>query len=258
MQLFIKDNLEDTSILCANFIKDRINNYNKSKFILGLPTGGTPLKVYKQLIKHYKNNEISFKNIITFNMDEYVGLSSDHPQSYSYYMHNNFFQHIDIPHEQINLLDGLTTDKQQHCLNYEEKIKSLGGIELFLGGIGYNGHIAFNEPFSSLSSITREKTLTKETLRDNSRFFSKDEKQPKTALTVGIQTIFNAKQIVIMASGENKANAVKQTVEGVISHAYPSTALQRHQDFILICDKAAACQLSEKTINYFKQMPNLT
>ncbi|HDO7238271.1 TPA: glucosamine-6-phosphate deaminase, partial [Klebsiella pneumoniae] len=174
-------------------IVNRINAFKPTAerpFVLGLPTGGTPLQTYKRLIELHKAGEISFKNVVTFNMDEYIGLPEEHPESYHSFMYNNFFNHVDIPRENINLLNGNAPDVDTECRRYEEKIKSYGRINLFMGGVGNDGHIAFNEPASSLASRTRIKTLTEETRIANSRFFDGDmTKVPKYALTVGVGTL---------------------------------------------------------------------
>lgn len=186
----------------AVYVARKINEFKPTKerpFVLGLPTGGTPLEMYKRLIQLNKDGIVSFENVVTFNMDEYVGLTPDNDQSYHYYMHHNFFDHINIPKENINILDGMAVDYRAECQRYEDKIKSYGGIHLFLGGIGPDGHIAFNEPGSSLSSRTRDKELTMDTIIANSRFFGGDiNKVPRLALTVGVGTILDAKEVLIM------------------------------------------------------------
>ena len=213
MRVIIKNNYAILSEWIAYYIMIKINMFNPTKdkpFVIGLPTGSSPLGIYKTLIKYYNEGRISFKNVITFNMDEYVGLSPNHPESYYYYMHMNFFNHIDIPKENINLLDGCADNLINECERYENKIKKVGGINLFLGGVGTNGHIAFNEPGSSLSSRTRIKTLSDETIVDNSRFFDLSiEKVPTMTLTVGLGTIMDADEVVIIINGAHKANALK-------------------------------------------------
>lgn len=191
MKIIIKNNYDEMSEWAANHIADAINNHKENRpFVLGLPTGSSPLGVYERLIKMNEEGKVSFKNVVTFNMDEYVGLPKEHDQSYWYFMHENFFDHIDIPKENINILDGMTEDPEGECLRYEEKIVSCGGIDLFLGGCGVDGHIAFNEPFTSLNSRTGVRTLTNDTLIVNSRFFGNDpEKVPKKALSVGVGTV---------------------------------------------------------------------
>ena len=255
MRVMIKENFADCSAWVAGYIAYSIKKAHptaKKPFVLGLPTGSTPLGVYKELIKLYQNKKISFENVATFNMDEYIGLSPKDKNSYHYFMHENFFKHIDIPQKNIHILDGETKDYAKECENYENTIKAYGGIDLMLGGVGSDGHIAFNEPFSSFNSRTRIKTLAPSTIKDNSRFFDNDlSKVPTQALTIGIGTIMDAHEVIIMASGENKADAIYQAIEGPINHKYPITALQYHRYGIIVCDTEAAKKLSPETIEYF-------
>ena len=223
--------------------------------MLGLPTGSTPLETYAELIRLHKGGKVSFANVVTFNMDEYVGLPEEHPESYHSFMWNNFFNHIDIRPENVNILDGNAADLESECRSYEEKISRAGGIDLFLGGIGEDGHIAFNEPYSSLSSRTRVKTLTRDTIEVNSRFFGGDLRLvPKTALTVGVGTIMDAAEVVILATGSKKANALYHGIEEGISHKWTVSALQTHRNGIIVCDQAAAGKLSPEAVGYFKDI----
>ena len=227
----------------------------ENPFVLGLPTGGTPLAMYKRLIQFYKDGIISFENVITFNMDEYVGLSPANDQSYHYYMYENFFKHIDMKEENINILNGLATDYKKECEDYEAKIKSVGGIDLFLGGIGPDGHIAFNEPGSSLSSRTRDKELTMDTIIANARFFGGDiDRVPKLSLTVGVGTILDAKEVLIMVNGHNKARALHHAVEQGVNHMWTISALQLHPKGIIVSDEAACTELKVGTYRYFKDI----
>ncbi|MBC2851899.1 glucosamine-6-phosphate deaminase [Cetobacterium sp. 8H] len=227
----------------------------ENPFVLGLPTGGTPLAMYKRLIQFYKDGILSFENVITFNMDEYVGLSPANDQSYHYYMYENFFKHIDIKEENINILNGLAIDYVKECEEYEAKIKSVGGIDLFLGGIGPDGHIAFNEPGSSLSSRTRDKELTMDTIIANARFFDGDiDRVPKLALTVGVGTILDAKEVLIMVNGHNKARALHHAVEQGVNHMWTVSALQLHPKGIIVSDEAACAELKVGTYRYFKDI----
>lgn len=255
MRLIIQSDYEKVSKWTANYIASKIRKANPTKvkpFVLGLPTGSTPLGTYKHLIQLNKSNVISFKNVVTFNMDEYVGLPKNHAQSYYTFMWNNFFSLIDILPENVNILDGNSPDPEEECEAYENKIKSLGGIDLFLGGIGVDGHIAFNEPASSLSSRTRIKTLTADTIIANSRFFENDVKKvPETALTVGVGTILDAKEVLIIVSGHNKARALRHAVEESINHKWTISALQLHPKGIIVCDNAACDELKVGTFNYF-------
>lgn len=240
----------------ANYIARSINEFGPSKdkpFVLGLPTGSSPLGVYEELIKLNKKGTVSFKNVVTFNMDEYVNIPRDHPESYYSFMWNNLFSHVDIEEENVNILNGNAPDLVAECANYEEKIKKVGGINLFLGGIGPDGHIAFNEPGSSLTSRTRVKTLTYDTIVANSRFFGNDiDKVPKTALTVGVGTVMDAEEVLIIVSGHNKARALQHAIEESINHIWTISALQMHREGIIVCDDEATIELKVGTVKYFK------
>ncbi|MDR2691523.1 MAG: glucosamine-6-phosphate deaminase, partial [Dysgonamonadaceae bacterium] len=209
MRLIIQPDYGALSQWAAHYVAVKINKANptdENPFVLGLPTGSSPLGMYKCLIELNRKGLVSFEHVITFNMDEYVGLPEDHPESYHSFMRNNFFSHIDISPEHVNIPNGNAPDPELECENYEMKIRQAGGIDLFVGGIGPDGHIAFNEPYSSLHSGTRIKTLTAGTIIANSRFFDNDpEKVPKTALTVGVETIMSAREVLILANGHNKA-----------------------------------------------------
>lgn len=224
-------------------------------FVLGLPTGSTPLGIYQKLIEFYKNGYVSFRNVVSFNMDEYVGIPKSHPQSYYSFMWDNFFSHIDILPENVNILNGNATDLDAECQQYENKIKAVGGIHLFLGGIGADGHIAFNEPGSSLHSRTRMKTLTQDTLIANSRFFDNDiNLVPKYALTVGVATVMDAEEVLIIVNGHNKARALHHAVEGSVNHMWTISALQLHPKGIIVCDESATEELKVGTYRYFKEI----
>ncbi len=256
MKLIIKDNYAEMSAWAAQHIADAINNHKEDRpFILGLPTGSSPLGVYKNLVEMNKAGKVSFKNVVTFNMDEYVGLPKEHPESYWSFMHVNFFDHIDIPKENINILNGLADDPEAECARYEEKIASYGKIDIFMGGCGIDGHIAFNEPFTSLASRTGVRVLTQDTLIANSRFFDNDpEKVPKTALSVGVGTVCDSKQVLLLINGHNKARALRHCVEGGVDHAWTISALQMHNDAIIACDEAACGELKVDTYKYFKDV----
>lgn len=255
MRLIIEPDYEKVSLWAANYVASRIREFNptaEKPFILGLPTGSSPLGMYKALIELNKKGVVSFRNVVTFNMDEYCGLPKEHEQSYHSFMWNNFFNHIDINPENVNILNGNAEDPVAECARYEEKIKSYGGIDLFLGGIGPDGHIAFNEPGSALTSRTRMKTLTQDTIIANSRFFDNDvNKVPKTALTVGVGTIMDAKSVLIIVNGHNKARALYHGVEGGISQMWTISALQLHPKSIIVCDDAATAELKVGTYKYF-------
>lgn len=218
----------------------------KPTSVLGLATGGTPLGAYRQLIQLYRDGKLTFDRVTTFNLDEYVGLGPDHAASYRVFMQTHLFDQINITNDQTHLPRGDADDLQSECAAYEEKLQRAGGIDLQLLGIGTDGHIAFNEPGSSLASRTRIKTLTESTLRDNARFFSSIDEVPTTAVTMGIGTILDAKRILLLATGPGKADAVLATVEGPITSLVPASALQLHADVTIAMDKEAACLLKHK------------
>ena len=258
MRVIIEPNYKLASQWSANYIAKSINEFGPSEakpFVLGLPTGSSPLGIYAELIKLNKKGVVSFKDVITFNMDEYVNLPKEHAESYYSFMWNNFFSHIDIKKENANILNGTADDLEAECASYEEKIKKLGGIKLFLGGIGPDGHIAFNEPASSLSSRTRVKTLTYDTLVANSRFFDNDvNKVPKTALTVGVGTVLDSEEVLIIVNGHNKARALQHAIEGGVNHMWTISALQMHHRGIIVCDEEAAAELKVGTLKYFQDI----
>jgi glucosamine-6-phosphate deaminase len=253
MRLIIHRDYEELSRWAARYIAGRIAVAGKEKpFVLGLPTGSSPLGTYKELIALNKQGVLSFANVVTFNMDEYAGLPGDHPQSYHRFMWDNFFSHIDIDKGNVHILDGMAENPVKECEAYEAAIAACGGIDLFLGGVGEDGHIAFNEPGSSLTSRTRVKTLAYDTRMANARFFEGDISQvPATALTVGVGTIMDAHEVMIIVSGRNKARALQHAVEGGISHMCTLSCLQMHQRGIIVCDDAATEELKVGTVNYF-------
>lgn len=258
MRLIIKQDYQSISQWAADYVVARINAAKPTAerpFVLGLPTGSSPLGMYKALIEANKAGKVSFQNVVTFNMDEYIGLPEGHPESYHSFMWNNFFSHIDIKKEHVHILNGNATDPLKECADYEEAIKAAGGIDLFLGGIGPDGHIAFNEPGSSLSSRTRIKTLTTDTIIANSRFFEGDvNKVPKTAMTVGVGTVMDAREVLILVNGHSKARALQQAVEGAVNQMWTITALQLHPHGIIVADEAACAELKVGTYNYFKDI----
>lgn len=258
MRLIIKQDYQSISQWAADYVVARINAAKPTAerpFVLGLPTGSSPLGMYKALIEANKAGKVSFQNVVTFNMDEYIGLPEGHPESYHSFMWNNFFSHIDIKKEHVHILNGNAADPLKECADYEEAIKAAGGIDLFLGGIGPDGHIAFNEPGSSLSSRTRIKTLTTDTIIANSRFFEGDvNKVPKTAMTVGVGTVMDACEVLILVNGHSKARALQQAVEGAVNQMWTITALQLHPHGIIVADEAACAELKVGTYNYFKDI----
>lgn len=257
MRLIPLDNAALVAKWAARHIVERIKAFNptaEKPFVLGLPTGGTPVETYNELIKLYQAGQISFQHVVTFNMDEYVGLPKEHPESYYSFMFKHFFDHVDIKKENINLLDGNAADLDVECKRYEEKMRALGGVQLFMGGVGVDGHIAFNEPASSLASRTRKQPLTEETRQVNSRFFGNDINQvPKFALTVGVATLMEAKEVMTLITGRNKALALQAAVEGNVNHMWTISCLQLHPQAVIVCDEPATMELRVKTLKYFKE-----
>ena len=250
MRLIIEPNYEQLSRWAANYVIERVNaaRNQEKPFVLGLPTGSSPEGMYAELVMACKEGRVSFKNVVTFNMDEYVGLPESHPQSYHSFMAEHLFNHIDCPKENIHILNGNAEDLETECRHYEEMIREAGGI-------GPDGHIAFNEPGSSLRSRTRVKTLTSDTRIANSRFFDNDpEKVPAHALTVGVGTVMDAREVLILANGHHKAEALRAAVEGGITQKWTISALQMHEHGIIVCDEAATDKLTVETYKYFKDI----
>lgn len=242
----------------AAYVVKKIKEFKPTKekpFVLGLPTGSTPEKMYKKLVELYREGDVSFENVITFNMDEYVGLGPNDEQSYHYYMHKHFFNHVNIPKENINILDGLCEDLKAETERYEEKIKAVGGVHLFVGGIGADGHLAFNEPGSSLSSRTRDKELTQDTIMANSRFFAGDmNRVPKVAMTVGVATVLDSEEVMILVDTHAKALALHKAVECGINHMWTVSALQLHRKGIIVASEESCGELKVSTYRYFKDI----
>lgn len=263
MRVIIEPDYNKMSKWAADYVANRIIEYQptaEKPFKLGCPTGSSPLGLYKELIAKYEAGELSFKNVVTFNMDEYVNLDENHPESYHSFMWNNFFSHIDIRPENVHILNGNAPDLQKECQEYEEAIEACGGIDLFMGGVGPDGHLAFNEPGSSLTSRTRIKTLTTDTIIANSRFFDGDlSKVPTQALTVGIGTVMDAKEVLLVCNGHHKARALKHIIDGDISHKWTASMLQMHPKAIVVCDEAACDELTVGTYKYYldKERGNL-
>ena len=257
MRVIIQKDYEKLCRWAANAIASRIYAHERSgdprPFVLGLPTGSSPLGVYRELVAMNRAGTLSFANVVTFNMDEYLGLPREHEQSYWTFMHENFFNHLtDMKPENINILNGMTDDPEGECRRYEEKIASYGGIDLFMGGIGVDGHIAFNEPYTSLSSRTGVRTLTSDTRIVNSRFFGGDPNAvPEKALSVGVGTVCDSREVLVLINGHQKARALAETVEGGVSQRWTCSALQLHNGAIIVCDEAACGELRVDTYRYF-------
>ena len=258
MRLIIEEDYKEMSRWAAEYVIKRINDAQptaQKPFVLGLPTGSSPEGMYALLVEAYRSGKVSFENVVTFNMDEYVGIEESHPESYHSFMARNLFNHIDCKKENIHILNGNAVDLEAECANYEKMISDAGGIDLFIGGIGPDGHIAFNEPCSSLTSRTRIKTLTTDTIIANSRFFDNDvNKVPKLALTVGVGTVMNAKEVMILVNGHHKARALQAAVEGGVTQMWTISALQMHRHGIIVCDEAATDELKVGTYRYFKDI----
>lgn len=256
MRLVPLKNTMDVADWCAHHIVDAINAFSPTAsrpFVLGLPAGNSPLNTFQRLIELHRTGDVSFANVVTFNMDEYVGLGPSDPQSYAHFMHHHLFHHLDLQPQNINVLDGMAEDLETECVRYEAKIKCYDTINLFLGGVGTDGHLAFNEPASSLHSRTRVKALTATTRINNARFFDDDVEQvPKLALTIGLATLLDANEVVVLATGNSKAYAVKAAVEGAISQLWPISVLQQHPKATIICDPPATMELQVKTLTYFQ------
>ncbi|MCQ2134011.1 MAG: glucosamine-6-phosphate deaminase [Bacteroidales bacterium] len=263
MRVIIEPNYDKMSKWAADYVAARIIEANptpEKPFKLGCPTGSSPLGLYKELIKKYEAGELSFQNVVTFNMDEYVNLPEEHPESYHSFMWNNFFSHIDIKRENVHILNGNAPDLTAECEAYEAAIEAAGGIDLFMGGVGPDGHLAFNEPGSSLTSKTRVKTLTTDTIIANSRFFDGDlSLVPKQALTVGIGTVMAAKEVLLVCNGHHKARALQHIVDGNVSHMWTASMLQMHRKAIVVCDEPACDELTVATYKYYldKERGNL-
>ena len=258
MRIIIHSNSDKVAEFSSEHIINRIREFKPTPerpFVIGLPTGSTPIKTYRLLIKAYRAGRVDFSNVVTFNMDEYVGLPRDHPESYHSFMWNNFFSFINVKKENVNILNGMAADPVDECDRYEKKIKAFGGIQLFMGGLGHDGHIAFNEPGSSLSSRTRVKSLNRETIEANARFFNKDvTKVPTMALTVGVGTIMDSKEVLFIVTGSSKAKALSECIEGAVNHMWTGSALQYHAKATIVADETATMELRVRTVKYFKDL----
>ena len=241
MEVIIEQTYEKMSVVAAQEVATFLNA--KPNAVLGMATGSTPLGVYQQLVKLHKEQGLDFSQVTTFNLDEYVGLPTDHPQSYHYFMHENFFKHVNIPLQNIYIPSGTTSNYRAFCQWFEQRISECGGIDLQILGIGSDGHIAFNEPSSSFSSRTRLKTLAQSTIEDNSRFFDRADDVPIYAITMGVGTILEADRIILLANGDKKADAIAKAVEGPVTSMITASALQMHAKTRVYLDAAAASKL---------------
>ncbi len=245
MEIIILKNAESVAAMGAELVTELLRVSPAA--VLGLATGGTQLSLYRKLVEKYRAGEISFKDATSFNLDEYLGVTPDNPQSYRSYMQREFFDHIDIDQRNTFLPEcGEGQNPIRVGPAYERKINGAGGIDLQILGIGSNGHIGFNEPSSSLRSRTRVKTLTRQTFEDNSRLFSADEFQPTLAITMGIATIMDARRILLLATGANKAEAVSKMIEGPLTAMCPASILQMHERVTVLLDEDAAGRLSNR------------
>jgi len=241
MEVIIKANYEETSKAAAKVVAEVL--YAKPNGVLGLATGSTPLGLYKELIRMHKEEGLDFSSVRTFNLDEYVGLPPTHDQSYHYFMYENLFKHINVQMQNVHVPSGTANNYKAFCEWYEKRIVECGGIDIQVLGIGSDGHIAFNEPLSSLGSRTRIKTLAKQTIDDNARFFTRREDVPIYAITMGVGTILEARKLILLASGKNKAKALAEAVEGPVTSMNTASALQLHRDAVIFADKDAAANL---------------
>lgn len=258
MRVILLDTDDHIAQWVANYIVHRINIFAptvNNPFVLGLPTGETPIKTYNQLIKIYQSGQVSFKHVVIFTMDEYLGLSCNDTQSYCTFIYKIFIDHVDIMYKNVNTLRGNVENIHDECERYEKKINSLGGMHLLIGGVGNDGHLAFNEPGSSLTSRTRIKNLSKDTRLANARFFKNEiDSVPRFALTMGVATLLESQEIIIIATGINKSLAVQAAIEGNINHMWIVSCLQLHPKSILVCDELSTMELKVKTVKYFREL----
>ncbi|MBN1600870.1 MAG: glucosamine-6-phosphate deaminase [Chitinispirillaceae bacterium] len=244
MEIIIADDYEEMSAVSASMIAREIQR--KHDLVLGLATGDTPVGTYKHLVKLHQTEGIDFSKVTSFNLDEYVGLAPVHKNSYNYFMRENLFKQVNISPSKVFVPQGNTSDPEEYCAWYEQQIKLAGGIDLQVLGIGGDGHIAFNEPGSSFASRTRVKALFEQTIIDNSRFFERAEDVPRFAITMGIGTILESRKVLLIASGEKKADVVAQFIEGPVTSQITASALQLHSYVNVVLDKGAASKLKRK------------
>jgi glucosamine-6-phosphate deaminase len=255
MLVILKRDDEEISLQAAQLIAGAVRK--KPALTLGLATGSTMVGVYKHLVALHKQGSLDFSRVVTFNLDEYLGLPASHPQSFHLFMQENLFAHVNVAPHNIHMPDGtIHGNYDQYCASYEQAIRKAGGIDLQLLGIGRNGHIGFNEPTSSIGSRTRLKVLSKETLDDNSKFFAPGEESPRCAITMGIGTILDARRVLLLATGASKSAAVAKSIEGPIASAVSASALQLHPDVTFLIDDAAASQLTQR--DYYHSVLEMT
>lgn len=256
MRVIIQPDYAAVSRWAANYVAGTIKRSRPiadKPFVLGLPTGSTPIGMYDELAELNRKQKVSFKHVVTFNMDEYVGLPDDHPAGYHAFMWKHLFSRIDIPKDNVSIPDGNAPDLAAECAAYEDRIRQAGGVDLFIGGVGANGHIAFNEPGSSLTSRTRVVSLSHDTIVVNARFFDNDpDKVPRQALTVGIGTVMDARAVLILVTGGHKARALQHAIEQAVDPLWPASVLQTHPTSIILCDEAATAELNAGTIEHFQ------
>ena len=241
MKIYVAEDYQSMSRKAANIVSAQVILNPAS--VLGLATGSTPVGMYKQLIDWYNKGDLDFDQVKSVNLDEYVGLAPDHPQSYRYFMQTNFFDHINISPDNTNLPNGQAADLAAECQRYNQVIKSQGGIDVQLLGMGHNGHIGFNEPGDAFELETHVVDLTERTIEANARFFASPDEVPRQALTMGIKTIMQARQILVVVSGEDKADAVKAALTGPVTPKVPASILQMHPNVMLVADKAAMSKM---------------
>lgn len=255
MLVVIKKDYEEVSREAARIVAAAIRS--RPQVVLGLATGNTPLGLYQQLIELYRGGGLDFSGVITFNLDEYLGLPASHPQSFHHFMQENFFSQVNVAQWHVHIPDGtITGNYEEYCAQYEQDILSAGGIDLQILGIGRNGHVGFNEPTSSLASRTRLKALSRETIEDNRHFFSTEDEMPKCAITMGIGTILDSKRVLLLASGRSKAAAVAKAIEGPITSSVSASSLQLHPDVTFIIDEDAAYSLTQR--DYYRHVLEMT
>jgi glucosamine-6-phosphate deaminase len=250
MRVIVEPNKEAVGRTGARFVADLVRR--KPDCVLGLATGSTPLGMYAELIRMHRQEGLDFSRVVTFNLDEYVGLGPDHPQSYRRFMQTNLFDYLNLQPGNTHVPDGLAKDLDAFCVDYERTIQQAGGIDLQVLGIGTDGHIAFNEPGSSLGSRTRLKTLAPETIQDNARFFGSPEAVPPLAITMGVGTILESRQCLLLATGEAKARAIRNTVEGPVTAQVTASALQLHREVIVVVDEEAGRLLERR--DYYRHV----